>query len=606
MAADEHQRHVGSTDERTALLQRQSLTIQPDVVSQATSRSTEPHNEGGRSESRDGEVSPTSTVGSHQSRDNGQWKKNLVLLLGVFLVNSDSAILLAMFRQIASEFDELSSASWVINAYVIGIIAAQPLYGKLSDIYGRKPLLLLGYLCYCVGGLVAGTGLSFWSLLLGRTLCGIGNAGVTVLISTLIVDLVPMREVAVWRGYVYAINQIGRALGPSLGGFIAEATNWRWALLYHVPINFLGMIFIWWKMSFPFPPGPNTKSDNAGPGASRFSKFNRIDFSGSTTLAIANVALLLFLDRLQKSFGDFGHDTQALVSLSIWLGFTIVFLLVEGFWAREPVFPLRLLRKRNVVSAYVIQFLLTAAQVALYTSVPLYFRVSVGDTTTTSSIRLLFMTLGTVAGSLFSGFFIKRTGLYRLIIIVSTTLSTLSFVAILFRWRDHTGWAETLYGFPIGVGFGVSLSAAFIALTSGLEAFQVAVATSGFYLSMNLGSLIGVSGASLLISTYVERRLQNSLPEMPEKGQIIHDVLSSIDNIDKLPKKLADLVLAAYSKSFINVWGLCLSFALAALVTTFLMREGQIASSRPENKRPSASQRHGYGTVSDEEDSDRA
>ncbi|KAK0726524.1 major facilitator superfamily domain-containing protein [Apiosordaria backusii] len=515
---------------------------------------------------------------------------------------------MAMFRDIASEFEQLSSASWIINAYIIGIIAAQPLYGKLSDIYGRKPLLLFAYICYCVGAAVAGAGFSFWGLLLGRSLCGIGNAGITVLISTLIVDLVPMREVAVWRGYVYAINQIGRALGPSLGGIISDSTNWRWALLYHVPINLAGLIFIWAKMSFPKPAPPDSKGagNSLTTKPTQYSKFKRIDFSGSTSLAIANVSLLLFLDQVQKTPDNLAHNPMAMVPMSTWLGFFVLFLLVEAFWAREPIFPLRLLRQRNVVSAYVIQFVLTTAQVALYTSIPLYFRVTMSDSNTMSSLRLLVMTLGTVAGSLISGYVIKRTGLYRLITNIAVVLSNLSFLAIFLRWRGVTHWGETLYGFPIGVGFGVSLSAAFIALTAGLESTQVAVATSGFYLSMNLGSLLGVSGASLLIASFVERTLREKLPDLPDKEQIIRDVLSNFDTIDGLPKKIAGIVLKAYEKSFVSVWLFCVVFGVLGLISSFVMREGQLHHSPAPSKakRPGTTRsQHGYGAIS-EDDSD--
>lgn len=136
----------------------------------------------------------TNTTLSNHHDDNhphhlsgGQWRKNLVLLLAVFLVNSDSAILLAMFRQIASDFDQMNSASWVITSYIIGVIVTQPLFGKLSDIYGRKPMLIIAYMSYIVGGILAGAGFAFWGVLLGRSLCGVGNAGITVLISTLIV-----------------------------------------------------------------------------------------------------------------------------------------------------------------------------------------------------------------------------------------------------------------------------------------------------------------------------------------------------------------------------------------------------------------------------------
>jgi hypothetical protein len=117
-------------------------------------------------------------------------------------------------------------------------------------------------------------------------------------------------------------------------------------------------------MSFPPPPVPKN-SNETNPEDCRRSKLKRIDFSGSTSLALANVSLLLFLDRLQANPVSIGQDSTTLVPLSTWLAFLAIFVLVEGFWASEPIIPLRLLVKRNVVSSYAIQFLQTGAQMAV-------------------------------------------------------------------------------------------------------------------------------------------------------------------------------------------------------------------------------------------------
>ncbi|KAJ4405933.1 hypothetical protein N0V85_004600 [Neurospora sp. IMI 360204] len=555
----------------------------------------------------------------------GQWRKNLVLLLAVLLVNSDSAILLAMFRQIASDFDKLSSASWIITSYIIGVIVTQPLFGKLSDIYGRKPMLIIAYVFYILGGVMAGAGFAFWGVLLGRGLCGVGNAGITVLISTLIVDLVPIREVAVWRGYVYAINQVGRAIGPSLGGIISDTFNWRWSLLYQVPLNIFGLLFIWWKMAFPSPPSSPSSSSPSTPSSSASSaksKLSRIDFSGSLTLGLSNVSLLLLLDRIQhppstsstsssssmsSSLATFLQDPYTIAALSLWLLSLTFFLLIESFWAREPILPLRLLfLTRNVLSSYAIQFLQTAAQTALFTTVPLYFRLVNGDSSVKVATRLLFITVGTVLGGLVSGLVIKRTGLYKWVIVVAVVLSDVSFTAIWLRWRGGgggegcgTNWWETGYGFPVGVGFGVSLSAAFIGLTAALDSkptekgSQVAVATSGFYLSLNLGSLFGVSGASLIISSVVEKTLRKDLDGVPGGRDIIEEVMSNIDKIGELPGWLREVVKGAYTRSFVYVWLYALVAGCLALGASFVMKEGQLKDGSQLSHPPPARKKRG-------------
>lgn len=514
-------------------------------------------------------ISSTSTV---QNVYRVPWKQNIVLLLAVFLVNSDSAILMSIFRHIAQEFDALPSSSWIINSYLVGLLVSQPLYGKLSDIFGRKPVLLIAYSFYCVGGLLGGLGFSFWSVLIGRAIAGIGNAGITVLISTLIVDLVPLEDVALWRGFVYAVNQIGRAAGPSLGGLITDYWNWRWALLYPMPLNVLCLIFIWWRMSFP-----PVNDDNIDPNeqGETWSKLRRVDMSGAVSLAIANCSLLLFLDEAQRGMDVAKHVTTIVPGI-LWISSFGVFLLVEAFWAKEPIFPLHLMAKRNVFSSYAIQLLQTAAQMALFTSVPLYFRVTNGDSHTSIAIRLLFITGGTILGGLISGFSIKRSRKYRLIIWVSIAFSNFSFLAIFLRWRGHTGWLETMYGFPVGLGFGVSLSAAYIALTARLDSSKVAVSTSGFYLSLNLGSLVGVSVASLLIQSSVRQQLRETLRDFPNRDQLMDKILSNLDIIHKVPPKLREIIVEAYCNSLIHVWVFALLCGCLAFVVSLFMREAPL------------------------------
>ncbi|KAK3988381.1 putative multidrug resistance protein fnx1 [Cladorrhinum sp. PSN332] len=532
--------------------------------------------------------SDSKSTPEQQAWASGEWKKCLVLLVGIFIVNFDSAALLALFRRIGSEFDQMSSASWIVTAYVVGVIATQPIYGKLSDIYGRKPLLLFGYACYCAGGLIAGTSTSFWGILVGRAICGVGNAGMSVLISILIVDFVPREDVAVWRGYVYAINFIGRAFGPTVGGFLADNVNWRWCLVYHIPINTAAAIFIWRRMNFPLP---------SAVASTTKSKFKRIDFAGSISLAIANVSFLLFLHRAQKH-PELNGNAAAVIPLSTWLSFIALFMLVEAFWAKEPIFPLQLLTRPNVISAYAMQFLLAGRHLALYTSIPLYFQVVMGDSTVVSATRLLTLTIGTLCGGLVSGAVIKRTKLHRRVILSTLIPSNLCLLAIFIRWRGPIHWSETLYCFPAGLAYGVSLSAAFVALTTSLEASQVAVGTSGFYLSLNLGILTGVSLASMLITSFVEHALKKSLSHLPNKHDIIRDVTSNLDNIYELPEGVAEIVRAVYMKSFVNVWMMCLLFEVMALMAAFVMQEAQVDSDTSKQKQPERSP----STAVDEED----
>lgn len=133
-------------------------------------------------------------------------------------------------------------------------------------------------------------------------------------------------------------------------------------------------------------------------------------------------------------------------------------------------------------------------------------------------------------------------------------MSNLCFLGVFLHWRGAASWLVTMYGFPIGLGFGVSLSAAFIGLTAGLDPSKVSISTSGFYLSLNLGSVIGVSISSLLISSFVKSALQERLQGVPDAARIIQDVTANLGSIELLPEAIAEIVLDTYTQSFHNVW----------------------------------------------------
>lgn len=186
-----------------------------------------------------------------------------------------------------------------------------------------------------------------------------------------------MRDVAVWRSYVYAVNQIGRAIGPPFGGIISDLTDWRWcvplqhlfqranairSLLFQVPLNILGLLFIWRKLTFPRRK-PDQDSQQ-GEQKHALSKVKRIDFLGATSLGLANTFFLLLLDRMQSRF-EIWRDALTLAVAGAFITSAIIFVLVEAYWAREPILPPRLMVRRNVLSSYLIQFFQTAAQMAV-------------------------------------------------------------------------------------------------------------------------------------------------------------------------------------------------------------------------------------------------
>lgn len=171
-----------------------------------------------------------------------------ILLLGVFVANADSSLVLATSGTISSEFHDLGDAGWLISSYTLAMCAAQSLYGQLSDIYGRKNTILMSYMFFAVGSFICGAGQSLPQVIFGRLVAGVGGAGINCLVSIVIADMVPIREVASWRSYVNIAATTGRSLGGPIGGYLIDTIGWRWSFLGQAPPTILAAVLVAWKL----------------------------------------------------------------------------------------------------------------------------------------------------------------------------------------------------------------------------------------------------------------------------------------------------------------------------------------------------------------------
>ena len=151
-----------------------------------------------------------------------------MLLLGVFVSQTDQSLVLATYSKVASDFNDFESASWIISAYILAQCVAQPLYGKLSDIYGRKACLQTSYFLFTLGTAGTGLGQTMGQVIAARALQGCGAAGMTSMVSIIVTDLVPLHEVATLRSYINVLQTTGRSCGGVIGGALTQALGWRW------------------------------------------------------------------------------------------------------------------------------------------------------------------------------------------------------------------------------------------------------------------------------------------------------------------------------------------------------------------------------------------
>ncbi|OCK73579.1 putative tetracycline-efflux transporter [Lepidopterella palustris CBS 459.81] len=489
-----------------------------------------------------------------------------VLLLGVFIANADGSLVLATSGTISSEFDDLGSAGWLITSYTLAMCASQSLYGKLSDIYGRKSTILVSYIFFTLGCAICGLGQSLPQVVFGRLVAGVGGAGIHCLVSIVIADMVSIREVASWRSYVNIAATTGRSLGGPLGGYLTDTIGWRWSFLGQCPLTILTLALVAWKLQVP--------SQEASVEESQLSKLRRIDFFGAITFSISIVCGLLVLELTGQRLA--WNEPKILVLLGASLVSGHCFLLVEAFWAKEPIFPLRLLRNRDVVTSYINLGFQSGAQIAMMMLVPIYFQVSAHASVTNAGAHLMPSVMGNAVGGLLSGIFIKRTGYYKFISILGAISSTSAYLLLMLRWHGNTSFLESLYIIGGGFGNGISLSASFIALTAGIEPCQMAIASSGLYLSSNVGTVGGLSIAAAIFHSTLEKSLRIALEGIDGREEIMDRALADIEYVQSLKGHLGEIVTRAYVKCLEYTHGVSLVGGIITLIAALSIKEHRL------------------------------
>ncbi|KIW02318.1 uncharacterized protein PV09_06464 [Verruconis gallopava] len=475
-----------------------------------------------------------------------------LLLLGVFVANADTSLVLATYSSISSEFLEFEQASWLLASYTLAMCVSQPLYGKLCNIFGRKSCLLGVYVFFMVGCLQCGVASSMSGVIIGRAIGGVGGAGISSIVSFLIADLVPLAEIATYRSYVNIVQTMGRASGGPLGGWLAQSLGWRWSFLIQCPLTLSAFLLVQWKLRQHRPVFHIE--------GSFIQQLKRVDILGSLLISASNVAGLLPMNL----GGDYRWNHPIVLALFGSSAATLIlFIVVELQMVKEPIFHLELLVNRNFTLSYLVMLFQNVAQTfvsfsfctATYCELTalddVYSALVLSDypiSPSTAGTYLVPAVVGNTIGGLACGAYIRRFGSYKAPTIFATIASAACHSLLLLRWRGSTGVLESLYIVLGWMGTGVSHSSIFIALVSAVTEEEVAIAGSGLYLFSSLRSVLGFTLSSNLLRLATQTWAQRQLGSKHQV--IINRALSDIVFAQRLKGDLKTAITDAYLHGF--------------------------------------------------------
>lgn len=401
------------------------------------------------------------------------------LMLGMFLASLDQNIVGTAIRTIADDLNGYSAQAWVTTAYLITSTITTPLYGKLSDIYGRKKFFLAAILIFIVGSAASSFSTSMYMLAAFRAFQGLGAGGLFSLSLAIIGDIVPPRERAKYQGYFLAVFGTSSVLGPIIGGFFASASSilyiagWRWVFLVNVPIGIVAMLVVTATLHLH-----HERRDA------------RIDWWGATALVVALVPLLTVAEQ-GRTWG-WGNG-KSIAAYAIGLIGIVGFILIEKWMGEDALIPLRIFRSRTMSIAISGSFVVGAGMFGGLMVVPQYLQIVHGADPTQSGFMMVPMVIGIMIASVVSGQLISRTGRIKIYPIIGISLMVISLLLLSRIGADTDIRLVMAEMFLLGAGLGNTMQPLTLAVQAAASPREIGMSTSAATFSRQIGGTLGVA-----------------------------------------------------------------------------------------------------------------
>ena len=410
------------------------------------------------------------------------------LMLGMFLASLDQTVVSTAIRTIGDDLHGLSAQAWVTTAFLITSTIATPLYGKLSDLYGRKPLFLFAISVFILGSALCGLATSMYMLAGFRAFQGIGAGGLMSLALAIIGDIIPPRERARYQGYMMAVFATSSVIGPVVGGFLAGqsdvlgVTGWRWIFYLNVPIGVAALYVVTRNLHLQ-----------------HYRHDHRIDWWGAVALMVALVPLLTVAEQ-GRSWGWL--SAAAVTCYVLGTAGIVAFVRVEGRMGDEALLPLRLFRNGVFATGASQALVVGIGMFGAILSIPLYLQIVKGASPTRAGLLMVPLVLGMMAASLFAGIVTGRTGRYKVFPVVGSVLLVAGALLMTQIAADTPLWQTDVYMVVFGAGVGMNMQTVVVAMQNAVQARDMGVATASATFFRQVG---GTLGAAVFLSILFTR-----------------------------------------------------------------------------------------------------